>query len=126
MNSKNEKHFSKRMNIQVCGLLQLLTGTDIIKVLWKVSVLSLIHMKITVSVRQLLAESSVIVIFYMIFFYVLCSNYYFVNFFFSIKRKQGISNCFKPLISSVFTTVASRLKSEQKEKGKQILKLNTT
>ena len=36
--------------------------------------------------------------------------------FFPIKRKQGIQNCFKPLILSVFTTVASRLKSEQKEK----------
>ena len=41
--------------------------------------------------------------------------------FFPIKRKQGgggVSNCFKPLISSVFTTVASRLKLEQKEKEK--------
>ena len=38
-----------------------------------------------------------------------------LEFFFSIKRKQGVNNCFKPLISSVFTTVASRLKSEQKE-----------
>ena len=37
-------------------------------------------------------------------------------FFFQIKRKRGVNNCFKPLISSVFTTVASRLKSEQKEK----------
>ena len=35
--------------------------------------------------------------------------------FFFIKRKQGVNNCLKPLISSVFTTVASRLKSEQKE-----------
>ena len=51
---------------------------------------------------------------------------YFGNFlFFLIKRKQGVNNCFKPLISSVFTTVASRLKSEQKEKGKKILKLIT-
>ena len=33
-----------------------------------------------------------------------------------IKRKQGVNNCFKPLILSVFTTVASRLKSEQKKK----------
>ena len=33
-----------------------------------------------------------------------------------MKRKQGVNNCFKPLIWSVFTTVASRLKSEQKEK----------
>ena len=45
---------------------------------------------------------------------------------FPIKRKQWENNCFKPLISSVFTTAASRLKSEQKEKEKQILKLNTT
>ena len=35
-----------------------------------------------------------------------------------LKRKQGVNNCFKPLILSVFTTVASRLKSEQKEKEK--------
>ena len=33
-----------------------------------------------------------------------------------MKRKQGENNCFKSLILSVFTTVASRLKSEQKEK----------
>ena len=32
-----------------------------------------------------------------------------------MKRKQGENNCFKSLISSVFTTVASRLKSEQKK-----------
>ena len=37
---------------------------------------------------------------------------------FPIKRKQGVNNYFKPLISSVFTTVASRLKSEQNEKEK--------
>ena len=49
-----------------------------------------------------------------------------LDFFFPIKRKQGVNNCFKPLILFVFTTVASRLKSEQKEKEKQILKLNTT
>ena len=48
------------------------------------------------------------------------------KFFFPVKRKQGVENCFKPLPSSAFTTVASRLKSEQKEKEKQILKLNTT
>ena len=30
-------------------------------------------------------------------------------------RENGVNNCFKPLLSSVFTTVASRLKSEQKE-----------
>ena len=46
--------------------------------------------------------------------------------FFLIKRKHGVNNCFKPLISSVFTTVASRLISEQKGKEKQILKLDTT
>ena len=40
------------------------------------------------------------------------------NFFFPITRKQGVSNSFKTLISSVFTTVASWLKSEQKEKEK--------
>ena len=37
---------------------------------------------------------------------------------FPIKRKQGVNNCFKPLTLSVFTTVASRLKVEQKEKEK--------
>ena len=31
-------------------------------------------------------------------------------------RKQGVKNCFKPLILPLFTTVAFRLKSEQKEK----------
>ena len=43
-----------------------------------------------------------------------------LDFFFPIKRKQGVNNCFKPLILSVFTTVASRLISEQKGKEKQI------
>ena len=53
------------------------------------------------------------------FFDVLSSNYYYFGFFFfPIKKKQGVNNCFKPLISSAFTTVASRLKLEQKEKGK--------
>ena len=33
-----------------------------------------------------------------------------------IKRKQGVNNYFKPLILSDFTTVASCLKPEQKEK----------
>ena len=42
------------------------------------------------------------------------------------KRKQGVNNCFTPLILSVFTTVASRLKSGHKEKEKKILRLNTT
>ena len=45
--------------------------------------------------------------------------------FFPIKKKQGVNNWFKPLISSVFTTVASTLKLEQKEKEKEILKLNS-
>ena len=36
----------------------------------------------------------------------------------SIKKKQGVNNCFKPLIPSVFTTIASKLNSKQKEKGK--------
>ena len=40
------------------------------------------------------------------------------EFFFWIKREQGMNNRFKPLILSVFTTVASRLKSEQEEKEK--------
>ena len=31
INSKNEKHFSKRLNIQVCELLQVLTEADIVK-----------------------------------------------------------------------------------------------
>ena len=31
------------------------------------------------------------------------------------------NNCFKPLISSVFTTVASRLKSEQKENSNNVI-----
>ena len=35
---------------------------------------------------------------------------------FPMKRKHRVNNCFKSLILSVFTTVASRLKSEQKEK----------
>ena len=29
MNSKNEKHFSRRLNIQACELLQVLTEADI-------------------------------------------------------------------------------------------------
>ena len=37
---------------------------------------------------------------------------------FSNREKTGGTKCFKPLILSVFTTVASRLKSEQKEKEK--------
>ena len=51
------------------------------------------------------------------FFGALCGNhYYFGKIFFPIKRKQGVNNCFKPLIVSVFTTVASKLKSEQKKR----------
>ena len=38
--------------------------------------------------------------------------------FFPIKRKQRVNNCFKPLILSAFTTVASRLTSEWKDKEK--------
>ena len=34
------------------------------------------------------------------------------------SRENRASNCFKPLILSVFTTVAPRLKSEQNEKEK--------
>ena len=50
---------------------------------------------------------------------VLCGNYYFgKRIFFWIKREQGVNNRLKPLILSVFTTVASRLKSEQEEKEK--------
>ena len=44
--------------------------------------------------------------------------------FFPVKRKQGLNNGFRSLILSVFTTVASRLKSGQKEKERN-LKLNT-
>ena len=44
---------------------------------------------------------------------------------FPIKRKQGVNNCFKPLILSVFTTVASRLKSERKGKINLETKYNT-
>ena len=67
-------------------------------------------------IRLLLVESSVIVTFYMIF---LCGNYYyFLKFFFPTKRKKGVHNSFKPLILSVFNTIASGLKSNQKEKEK--------
>ena len=75
----------------------------------------------------ILVESLVIAIFYMIFLmhYAVIINY-FGEFFFSIKWKQRVDNCFKHLILSAFTIVASRLKSEQKEKEKYILTLNTT
>ena len=46
--------------------------------------------------------------------YAVIINYLFWIFF-PIKRKQGVNNCFKSLISSVFSTVASKLKSEQSE-----------
>ena len=58
--------------------------------------------------------------------YAVIINYFGEKSCFPIKRKQGVNNCFKPLILCVFTTVASRLKSKQKEKEKLILKLNTT
>ena len=58
--------------------------------------------------------------------YAVIINYFGKIFFLPVKTKQGLSNCFKSLISSVFTTVASRLKSELKEKEKEILKQNTT
>ena len=50
--------------------------------------------------------------------YAVIINYYFGKKNFSNKEKTGGTKCFKPLILSVFTTVASRLKSEQKEKEK--------
>ena len=61
--------------------------------------------------RCWVTESLVIVTFYAIFL----MRYGVI---FPIKRKQRVNNCFKPLISSVFTTAASRSKSEQKEKEK--------
>ena len=39
--------------------------------------------------------------------------------FFLIKRKQGVNNCFRPLILPLFTSVAPRLESEQKEMEKK-------
>ena len=38
-----------------------------------------------------------------------------LEFFFQL-RENAVNNCFKSLLSSVFTTVASRLKSEEIEK----------
>ena len=62
--------------------------------------------------------------------YTVIINYeLFWKFLFPVKRKQGVNNCFKPLISFallLLSSAASRLKSEQKEKEKEILKLNTT
>ena len=59
-------------------------------------------------------------LFFVIFLmcYAIIINYYFEKKRFPIKRKQGVNNCFKPLISSIFTTVASQIKSVQKEKEK--------
>ena len=65
-------------------------------------------------IGPLLLESSVTVIFNVI----LLMRYAVIINFFPSKRKHGVNNCFKPLISSVFITVASKLKSEQKEKEK--------
>ena len=75
----------------------------------------------------MLVESSVIVIFYMIFLmcYAVIINYFGKIIFFRIKIEQGVNNCFKPLILSAFTTVASRLKSEQKGKINLETKYNT-
>ena len=70
------------------------------------------------SIKPLLVESSVIVVFYVIF---LMPDAVIINYFekkFFQWRENGTNNCFKPLISSVFTTVATRLKSEQKETEK--------
>ena len=62
--------------------------------------------------------------------YTVIINYeLFWKFFFPVKRKQGVNNCFKSVISFallLLSFAASRLKSEQKEKEKEILKLNTT
>ena len=43
-NIKNENHFSRRLNVQVCELLQVLTEVDIIKkwVLWITSALGIV------------------------------------------------------------------------------------
>ena len=76
-------------------------------------------------IRPLLVESLVIVIFCDFFMWYVVINYFW-RFFFPTKRKKGVNNCFKSIILSVFTTVASRLKSKKKEKEKLILKLNTT
>ena len=43
--------------------------------------------------------------------------YYFGKIFFPIKRKQGVNNCFKSLISSVFTTVKIISKREREREG---------
>ena len=74
--------------------------------------------------RPLLVASSAILTFYVIFL----MRYAVViilekKFFFPIKRKQGVNNSFKSLISSDFTPVGPRLKSEQK--GKEKINLET-
>ena len=70
---------------------------------------------VCIYVWPLLVEYSVIVIFHVIFF--MCCVLIILE-----KKIQsienGVNNCFKPLISSVYTTIASRLNSKQKEKGK--------
>ena len=45
-------------------------------------------------------------------------NYFWKKNFFQLREKQRVNNDLKPLILSVFTIVASRFESEQKEKGK--------
>ena len=42
-------------------------------------------------------------------------NYFGKNFF-SNYEKKGVNDCFKTVVSSVFTTIASRSKSEQKKR----------
>ena len=74
------------------------------------------HLKCS-DIKLVLVESLVIVIFYVIFlmrYAVIIINYWRKR----KKRKEEVSNCFKPLILSVFTTVAPRLKSEQNAKEK--------
>ena len=52
------------------------------------------------------------------FFDALYDNYQllFWKFFFQLRENRGVNNGFKPLILSVFTTAASRIKSEQKKR----------
>ena len=77
-------------------------------------------------IRPLFVESLVIVIVYVIFLMQYAVIIIILEkICFLVKRKQGVNNCFTPLIPSAFTTVASRLKSEQKEMEKLILKPNT-
>ena len=53
----------------------------------------------------------------MSFFDALCGIIILEKVFFQLREKRVI-NCFKPLVLSVFATIAYRLKSEQKEKEK--------